>query len=119
MAWQQVGGKAATSGYYWNPGKWEMTMLARQGGILPGDATVHYLRVPLPVLLVVGLLLGAAYAIVIPFAGLVGLFRLFGKKAAGAGASDAEDGDVVDPNSIDAAVQGEQGSGPRRPDLHD
>ena len=121
MATKRIGGTAAKTGFYWNLGKWEMTMVPRQGGILPGDATRRYVKVPVLALLVVAPLMGAVYAILLPFVGLGGLFRLFGKEAAaaGAGASDAEDGDVVDPVSTDASVQGKQRTEPRRPDLHD
>jgi hypothetical protein len=148
MATKRIGGTAAKTGFYWNLRKWEMTMVPKQGGILPGDATERYLKVPVLALLVVAPLMGAAYAMFLPFIGFAMLFTFLGKKALAMGRSgavdvaatmtrdyrpgeaylasgrtkrapDAEDGDTVDPASIDASVQGTQRKEPRRPDLHD
>ena len=148
MATKRIGGTAATTGFYWNLGKWEMTMVPKQGGILAGDSTERYLKVPVVALLVMAPLMGAVYAMFLPFIGFAMLFTFLGKKALAMGRSgavdvaatmtrdfrpgeaylasgqrtrtpDAEDGDVVDPASIDASVQGKQRVEPRRPDLHD
>jgi hypothetical protein len=98
-------------------------------------------------LLVVAPLMGAAYAMFLPFIGFAMLFTFLGKKALAMGRSeavdvvatmtpdwrpgeahlasghrkqpDAENGDEVDPASIDASVQGKQRREPRHPDLHD
>jgi hypothetical protein len=148
MRTKRIGGTAAKNGFYWNLGKWEMTMVPKQGGILPGDASQRYLRFPVLALLVVAPLMGAVYAMFLPFLGFAMLFTFLGKKALAMGHSgavdvaatmtrdwrpgeaylasgqkkrpaDAEDGDAVDPSSIDAPVQGGQRIEPRRPDLHD
>ncbi len=147
MATKRIGGTAAKSGFYWNLGKWEMTMVPKQGGILPGDSNERYLKVPVLALLVVAPLMGAVYAMFLPFIGFARLFTFLGKKALAIGRSgavdvaatmtqdfrpgeaylasgkkrtpDAEAGDEVDPASIDASVQGKQRLEPRRPDLHD
>ena len=148
MATKRIGGTAAKNGFYWNLRKWEMTLVPRQGGILPGDASDSYLKVPVVALLVMAPLMGAAYAMFLPFIGFAMLFTFLGKKALAMGRSgavdvaatmtpnwrpgeaylasgrkqkqpDAESGDVVDPESIDESVHGTQRREPRRPDLHD
>ncbi len=143
----RIGGTAAKNGFYWNLGKWEMTMVPRQGGILPGGASERYLKVPVVALLVLAPLMGAAYAMFLPFIGFAMLFTFLGKKALAMGRSEAvdvvatmspawrpgeaylassrkrtldpENGDEVDPGSVDARAQGPQRHEPRRDDLHD
>jgi hypothetical protein len=86
---QRIGGTAAKSGFYWNLGKWEMTMVPKQGGILPGDATDKYMKVPVIGLLFLAPMMGAAYAMFLPFIGFAMLFTFLGQKAlraAGVGA---------------------------------
>ena len=91
MATKRIGGTAAKTGFYWNLGKWEMTMVPKQGGILPGDATQRYLKVPVLALLVVAPLMGAVYAMFLPFIGFAMLFTFLGKKALAMGRSGAVD----------------------------
>jgi hypothetical protein len=86
---QRIGGTAAKSGFYWNLGKWEMTLVPKQGGILPGDASDKYMKVPVIGLLFIAPMMGAAYAMFLPFIGFAMLFTFLGKKAlaaAGVGA---------------------------------
>jgi hypothetical protein len=86
---QRIGGTAAKSGFYWNLGKWEMTMVPKQGGILPGGASDKYLKIPVIGLLFLAPMMGAAYAMFLPFIGFAMLFTFLGKKAlaaAGVGA---------------------------------
>jgi hypothetical protein len=144
---QRIGGTAAKNGFYWNLGKWEMTMVPKQGGILPGGASDRYLKVPVIALLVLAPMMGAVYAMFLPFIGFAMLFTFLGKKALAMGRSgavdvvatmspdwrpgeaylasgrkkapDAENGDEVDPATIDASVQGRQRRAARRDDLHD
>jgi hypothetical protein len=145
---KRIGGTAAKSGFYWNLGKWEMTMVPKQGGILPGSASERYLKVPVVALLVLAPMMGAVYAMFLPFIGFALLFTFLGKKAFAMGRSgavdvaatmapawrpgeaylasgqkkpraDAENGDVVDTESVDSSIQGKQRTEARRPDLHD
>jgi hypothetical protein len=86
---QRIGGTAAKSGFYWNLGKWEMTLVPKQGGILPGNASDKYMKVPVIGLLFLAPMMGAAYAMFLPFIGFALLFTFLGKKAlaaAGVGA---------------------------------
>jgi hypothetical protein len=78
---QRIGGTAAKSGFYWNLGKWEMTLVPKQGGILPGDASDKYIRMPVVGLLVLAPMMGAAYAMFLPFIGFAMLFTFLGRKA--------------------------------------
>jgi hypothetical protein len=140
---KRIGGTAAKSGFYWNLGKWEMTMVPKQGGPLPGDTGDKYLKVPVLALLVLAPLMGAAYAMFLPFIGFAMLFGFLGKKAYAAtrfgvsdvaatmgpswrpgeaylagnkkDAGDAGQGDEAAPAADDAAPARE----PRRPDLHE
>lgn len=85
----RIGGTAAKTGFYWNLGKWEMTMVPRQGGILPGGAGDRYLKTPVVALLVLAPLMGAVYAMFLPFIGFAMLFAFLGKKALAIGRSGA------------------------------
>jgi hypothetical protein len=77
----RFGGTSAKSGFYWHLGKWEMTMVPKQGGLLPGDASDRFIKVPVVALLVMAPLMGAAYAMFLPFIGFAMLFGFVGKKA--------------------------------------
>jgi hypothetical protein len=86
---KRIGGTAAKSGFYWNLAKWEMTVVPKQGGVLPGGGGDTYLKVPVLGLLVLAPMMGAAYAMFLPFIGFAMLFTFLGKKAlaaAGVGA---------------------------------
>ena len=64
------GGQAAKSGFYWNGRTWAITMLERQGGVLPGGAEDRYARIPVLAMLVVAPFMGAAYVMFLPFIGI-------------------------------------------------
>ena len=64
------GGQAAKSGFYWNARTWSITMLERQGGVLPGAAEDRYARIPVLAMLVVAPFMGAAYVMFLPFIGI-------------------------------------------------
>jgi hypothetical protein len=85
----RTGGTAAKNGFYWNLAKWEMTLVPKQGGILPGSASDTFVKIPVIGLLVLAPMMGAAYAMFLPFIGFAMLFTFLGKKAlaaAGVGA---------------------------------
>lgn len=88
---KRTGGTAAKNGFYWNLAKWEMTMVPKQGGILPGGVNDRYLKVPVVALLVMAPLMGAVYAMFLPFIGFAMLFTFLGKKAFAMGRSGAAD----------------------------
>jgi hypothetical protein len=88
---KRIGGTAAKNGFYWNLGKWEMTMVPKQGGILPGGADQKYIKVPVVALLFLAPMMGAVYAFFLPFIGFALLFSFLGKKALAMGRSGAVD----------------------------
>jgi hypothetical protein len=144
---KRLGGTAAKNGFYWNLGKWEMTMVPKQGGLLPGDAGDKYVRVPVLGLLVVAPVMGAAYAMFLPFIGFVMLFSFLFKKMFAAtrvgvsgvaatmtpewrpgeaylagktrAAGDAENGEAVAEEVVDGRSRGPQTVEARRKDLKD
>jgi hypothetical protein len=64
------GGDKVNAGFYFNLDSWQVTTLSGEGGVLPGKSDQQYLRVPLPVLLAMAPMMGAAFAIFLPFIGL-------------------------------------------------
>ncbi len=64
-----AGGEHVKAGFYWNLREWEANIVPREGGILTAKDDARYVRVPLPVLLVVAPVMGAAYAMFLPFIG--------------------------------------------------
>jgi hypothetical protein len=64
------GGDKVSAGFYLDLDSWQVTTLSGSGGTLPGDAGALYLRVPLPVLLAMAPMMGAAFAIFLPFVGI-------------------------------------------------
>jgi hypothetical protein len=63
------GGEHVKAGFYWNLREWAAAIVPREGGILAGGAEARYLRIPLPMLLFLAPLMGAAYAMFLPFIG--------------------------------------------------
>lgn len=64
------GGEQVKAGFYLNTERWQVSVLSGQGGRLEGDRAVGYLRVPAVALLVLIPLLGAAFAMFLPFIGI-------------------------------------------------
>ena len=69
-----TGGMQVAGGYYWNPRKWEVEVVASEGGRLKGAANAKYVKLPFPLLFVVVPLLGALFLMFLPLIG----FALFG-----------------------------------------
>jgi hypothetical protein len=68
--------------------RWEVSTLSGQGGVLAGASDSQYLRVPLPLLLVCAPMMGAAFAMFLPFIGIA-LVLDFAAKRAWAACRDA------------------------------
>jgi hypothetical protein len=64
------GGDKVDAGFYFNLDSWQVATLSGEGGVLPGGKDAVFLRVPLPVLLAAAPMMGAAFAIFLPFIGL-------------------------------------------------
>ena len=81
------GGERAKAGFYLDVNSWAVTTLSGQGGVLPGGADAQFVRVPTIGLLVFAPLMGAAYAIFLPFIGIA-LVAQYATKKVAAGARD-------------------------------
>jgi hypothetical protein len=90
------GGEAVKFGFYWNVAEWEAQVVPAAGATLEGDAGTRYVRLPLLALLVVAPLMGAAYAMFLPFIGfaMVAMFLVGRLKAPET---------RMDPPAVDAA----------------
>jgi hypothetical protein len=75
------GNETVKPGFYWNPAKWEVTTIENKAATLPGGGEVNYHRIPLPLVLLLGPIMGAAYVIFLPLIGFGLFFGFLGKKA--------------------------------------
>ena len=70
-----LGGETVKAGFYWNRGQWGVELIPAEGGILPGDGGITYMRVPWPLLLVIAPAMGGAFAMFLPFIGVAMLVQ--------------------------------------------
>ena len=77
------GGNEVQGGYFWHAGKWEVVTISGEKGTLPGTAKDAYLKVSLPVLFVGAPVMGAAFALFLPFLGFAMPFYAIGKNLLG------------------------------------
>lgn len=82
---RHTGGEKVNAGFYINMESWAITVLSGQGGHLAGDATARYLRVPALALLVFIPLMGAAFAMFLPFIGIALVLQFVSTKVVDAG----------------------------------
>ncbi len=71
-------GTTAKGGFYFNIDEWDMLVVPEQGQVLPGAAGNRYVKMPALALFLAAPLLGAAFAMFMPFIGLalVGKFAI-------------------------------------------
>jgi hypothetical protein len=62
-------GDNVKAGFYWNRAEWEAHIVRPEGGVLPGAEGTTYVRLPLLAVLVLAPIMGAAYAMFLPFIG--------------------------------------------------
>jgi hypothetical protein len=79
------GGTKVGGGYYFNTSTWEFTTITEDLGRLPGAARETYLHTPLLALLVVAPVLGAAFALFLPFIGFALPIYALGRAVVGTG----------------------------------
>jgi hypothetical protein len=79
-----TGGAKANGGYYWHTRSWHVEVVPAEGGTLPGESAVHYVKVPFPVLFVLVPLMGLLFLMFLPFVGF-GLFAYAAAKRLGGG----------------------------------
>ena len=82
LAFKRIGGEKVRKGNYWNFSTGERIHLEK-GGILPGDASVTYLKFHPAMFLIVGPLLGLAYVIFLPVIGIAMVIWIIGGKVFG------------------------------------
>jgi len=75
------GGERVKAGFYLNANSWAVTTLSGEGGTLPGGADARYVRMPAIGLLLFAPLMGAAYAMFLPFIGIALVAQYATKKA--------------------------------------
>ena len=86
------------SGYYWNPKKWSVTPVAKDGDVLPGEAGDKYVKVSLPLAIAAAPVLGGLFVVFLPFIGFgLTAYALANKLAGGAKKSAAELASTVTP----------------------
>ena len=74
------GGSSVRGGYYWHTAKWEVVPVKDDAGVLPGDKGDTFVKVSIPMLLVLAPALGGAYALFLPFIGFAMATYAFGRK---------------------------------------
>lgn len=79
------GGNEVKGGFYFNTNRKDLVTLEDDFGVLPGNETDTYIRVPLPVMLVGGPIIGLIYVIFLPFVAFA-MVMFVGAKKAWAGA---------------------------------
>ncbi len=57
-------------GFYWNKGTWEIVPVNGESGVLPGDSSARYIRVPAALLVVGAPVLGGLFVMFLPFIGI-------------------------------------------------
>ncbi len=82
LAFKRIGGEKVRKGSYWNFSTGERIHLEK-GGILPGDASVTYLKFHPAMLLIVGPLLGLAYVIFLPVIAVAMVVWIIGERLLG------------------------------------
>jgi hypothetical protein len=81
---RHVGGETVRGGVYWSMKAGEFIALPAEGGKLDGGADHAYIKATLPVVLVVGPIMGLAFAMFLPLSGLLVLIPFLGTKLRGA-----------------------------------
>lgn len=84
MITKHVGGEVVKGGIYWSMSEGEFVSVPQEGGRLAGGSQATYLKAPLPVVLVVGPIMGLAFAIFLPLSGLLVLVPFLADKLRGA-----------------------------------
>lgn len=73
---RHAGAEQVAGGIYWSHRDAGFVSVPREGGNLPGQPSDAFTRVPILVVLVVGPILGTAFAFFLPAAAFVGMARL-------------------------------------------
>lgn len=74
------GGQNVKSGFYWNLKGWEIVIIEKGAGLLPGSETDRYLKLPVLLFMCGAPILGLLYVVFLPLLGFVLVFRLVARK---------------------------------------
>jgi hypothetical protein len=80
---RHTGGAKVEGGYYWNPRRWEVEVVAPEGGRLKGAGDESYVKVPFPLLFVIVPVLGATFLMFLPLIGFALFAYAIAKKLTG------------------------------------
>ena len=84
MITRHIGGEAVRGGVYWSMKAGEFIAIPAEGGKLEGGSEHRYIKAPLPVVLIVGPILGLAFAMFLPLSGVLVLVPFLADKLRGA-----------------------------------
>ena len=101
------GGTKAPGGLYWHFGNWEIKALDGKEVTLPGSAAERYLRIPTVALLVLGPVMGLAFAMFLPFIGFALLATQIVRKIAHAVVKNAPETNPVTAAGPNATIRRE------------
>ena len=77
---KHCGGEKVSGGVYWNKNAGEFISVPADGGRLGGGENDQYIRTPLPLVLILGPLMGAAFAFFLPLSGVLVLAPFLASK---------------------------------------
>ena len=77
------GGDTVKRGFYASTKRWTIEMIEAEAGVLSGEADERYMHVPVPLMLVLAPVMGAAFVIFLPLIGFVMLGRSVYEKMSG------------------------------------
>jgi len=100
MISKHVGGEFVPGGIYWSMSAGEFLSVPKEGGRLAGNSQQRYIKAPLPLVLVVGPIMGLAFALFLPLSGLLVLGPFLAGRLRGAlvpSAAHAAVGTAVQP----------------------
>ena len=101
------GGTQAPGGLYWHFGNWEIKALDGKEITLPGSPEERYVRIPTVALLVLGPVMGLAFAMFLPFIGFALLATQIVRKVAHTIVKSAPEANTVTATGPKASVKRE------------
>jgi hypothetical protein len=80
---RHIGGEEVTKGTYLHLATGQFVQIVEEGAMLPETASTKYVKVPLALVFIAGPLIGLAYIIFLPLAGIGSVFILVAFKVRG------------------------------------
>jgi hypothetical protein len=105
---KNIGGERVEAGNYWDFSTGDRVHM-ESAGILPGDESQSYYKFPPAVVLILGPVLGLAYAVFLPFIGIAMLVGLLGRKVFGGAVETARKGATFSWRPSEAYLAGKKG----------